>query len=53
MKTADATITENTKTDDPQLIPIRATLISAIFVVPYVIIFRVFMSEQRYVSMSK
>ena len=30
------------ETDDPEMIPIRATIISAIFVIPYVIIFQVF-----------
>jgi hypothetical protein len=38
------------KANEPEMIPIRATIISAIFVIPYVVILRVFQGKTNNTS---
>jgi hypothetical protein len=41
---------EMAKANEPEMIPIRATIISAIFVIPYVVILRVFQGKTNSIS---
>ena len=41
---------EMAKANEPEMIPIRATIISAIFVIPYVVILRVFQGKTNNIS---